>query len=314
MRQGLGDVSMSPCSMLLTHRPRNRYAGTLHPGAHTGTDLHVQSAGTTRLPSPSVVPKAARQVQVPLGGQVGVQEHEAPLLAGPMLGHGVPQEGVSAVHLGHPAHLQQALSKVTWHGRLRLPEVHPKHVLPDLESRLGADQAQGLGGSERHTHTQADRQLMWAAILPGGDVLTPVGGLGMTPHVSIAQNHNAGLPSDMQRGMQRTPCAFRQLHKGRPAWSPMCRAAGSAARPAPCRPHSGAPGTRPAPPHLPNLAHRADRRGHHAVGAAGGGQGVGEGLLVPLADEAGEQLVVQVALHVEEGGQHQRLPRPAPAQ
>ena len=115
---------MPPCSMLLTHRPHNRHAGALHPGARTEALLHLQPAGATRLPSPSVVPEAARQVQVPLGGQVGVQEHEAPLLARPVLGHGVPQEGVPAVHLGHPAHLQQALPIVTWHGRLVVPQVH----------------------------------------------------------------------------------------------------------------------------------------------------------------------------------------------
>ena len=58
-------------------------------------------------------------------------------------------------------------------------------------------------------------------------------------------------------------------------------------------------------------AERAGRGGEEVVREAGRPQGMRKGLLVPFAHEVAEQLIVQVALHVEEGCQQQPLPHPA---
>ena len=57
--------------------------------------------------------------------------------------------------------------------------------------------------------------------------------------------------------------------------------------------------------------HGADGGVDEVVGGASGAEGVREGLFVALAHEVGEELVVQVGLHVEIGRQQQRRPHPA---
>lgn len=67
---------------------------------------------------------------------------------------------------------------------------------------------------------------------------------------------------------------------------------------------------------MPHLAHSlfdadaADGGGHEAVGRVGGEQRVRKGLLIALAHEIRQQLVVQRRLHIEEAGQQQAPPQP----
>ena len=60
--------------------------------------------------------------------------------------------------------------------------------------------------------------------------------------------------------------------------------------------------------HLPHTAHRV---GDLVVRRVGGGKGEGEGLLIALPHEVGEQLIVEPRLHVEECCQHECVPDPA---
>ena len=58
-------------------------------------------------------------------------------------------------------------------------------------------------------------------------------------------------------------------------------------------------------------AEAADRGGEEVVVQPGRPQRMCKGLLVPLAHEIAEQLIVQVALHVEKGCEQKPFPYPA---